>query len=439
MPLIRIAEWQRKRVSAEWTQEARDALAALAGGWRIAHRLNAAPLEWGGSNGQVLSVRQWVGVVEWGEFRVEIYPKLDKDLLASDEKGEISEVVGDSSLRALLSMIEAADYGDWLDNGRAALEYEPLQFPDVWAYLLGKNLSGEVRDGLSHAYIPMQGDLPSVRGKIAVSRQVSHHFNRADKLACVWDEWSADNALNRLLKCACAWLQTRVSHPHSRAALTRCLWPLAAVETVSPREALAQTQNFAWSRATKRFQNAFDLSRRLLSSQSPDFGAQGAQSWVFLSDMNQLFERFCARAIEAKYGAVEAQNALGTLLLNPARIRQLPDFLWRENGTWQIGDAKWKLLNQNAPQFAGEESEIESEQLQTGTLKISPDDVRQLTVYSEMLRRGERLETAPDMTIFYPSLNGNSESQMRETWNRAELKLCSVRVKDFSDVSEVLG
>lgn len=434
MPLIRLAEWQKQTVSSEWTRDAREAIADLALLWKNAHpSMNALPLEWGGTDGQTLSVRQWVGVLEWGEFRVEIYPKLDEHLLGSG--GEINETLAGTLLRDLLAMIEAADYDNWLDNGRAALEFEPLQFADVWAYLLGKNLSRELRNGLTHAYIPMSDDLPAVRGKIAVSRQITRHFNRADKIACEWDEWSGDNALNRLLKCAGEFLKARVSHTHSRTVLNGCLWLLDEVATVSPREALAQTQHFAFSRATRRFQNAFELSRRLLASQSPDFGAHDAQSWVFLTDMNQLFEKFCARALEAKTGVeVQTQAEIGTLFLNPAGIQQKPDFLWRDGANWQVGDAKWKLMNQTAPEFAAENDTGASQKL-----KISPDDVRQLTVYSEILKRRDGLETPPDMTIFYPSLSGDLVNTSRKTWNGARLKLCPVCIKSFGDWSEVLA
>ncbi len=445
MPLIRIAEWQKRVAPPAWTREVRDAFGALALGWKNAHNLGALPLEWTGNGGQNLSVRQWVGVLEWGDFRIEIYPKLDAYWLkvgggedeTEGENGGADEVekAADSSLRSLLSMLAAANYGDWVESGRASLRFEPLQFADVWAFLLGKNLAPLLRGGMAHAYVTLSDDLPSVRGKIAVARQVSQHFNRADKLACVWDEWSGDNALNRLLKCALLWLRKRVNHSVSKAVLGECLGFFEGVQSVSPREALAQTARFAFSRATLRFQNAFDLSRRLLASQSPDFGAAGAQSWVFLTDMNRLFESFVAAALRENGAAgLETQAEIGHLFAAPRSIRQLPDFLWRSGEGWHLGDAKWKLLAQNAPQF-GEEDEI----IRAGRAKVSPDDARQMSVYSEILKRREKLATAPPVTIFYPLLSGTPALLEREMWNGAALKLQPVRVRDFRGLSGVLS
>lgn len=428
MPLIRIAEWNRKRV--DWPREVREAFSELALGWKNIGHLNAAPLEWSGADGQILGVRQWVGVLESGDYRIEIYPKLDAHLLI-----EGAEVVdGKTALQGLLSMIAAADYGDWIESGRASLQFEPLQFADVWAYLLGRNLAPLLRNGVSHAYVSMHDDLPAVRGKIAVARQVSAHFNRADKLACVWDEWTPDNALNRLLKCACEWLRLRVNHSVAKTVLSECLWLLDETQSVSPREALAQTERFGFSRATLRFQNAFDLSRRLLASQSPDFGASGAQNWVFLTDMNALFESFCAAALrESGAQNLETQSEIGTLFCAPNLVRQKPDFLWRDNAIWRLGDAKWKLLGQNAPLFAEENEEI-----QGGKAKISPDDARQMSVYSEIWKRKQGCENAPDVTIFYPLLEGNRASIKRTMWNGAALILRPVRVRDFGALNTVL-
>ncbi len=281
----------------------------------------------------------------------------------------------------------------------------------------------------------MQDDLPAVRGKIAVSRQVSHHFNRADKIACQWDEWSSDNPLNRLLKCACHWLRGRVGHSVAKTVLSECLGLLDEAQSVSPREALAQTERFAFSRANGRFQNAFDLSRRLLASQSPDFGASGAQNWVFLTDMNELFEEFCAAALREN-GAqeLETQAEIGHLFRAPNSIGQKPDFLWREGERWCIGDAKWKLLGQNAPIFADENEEIK-----VGKATVSPDDARQMSVYSEILRRNKELLNAPPVTIFYPLLEGACPTIRKTMWNGAELRLQPVRVTNFGELGTVLG
>ena len=435
MPLLQLAEWQSKKTAERWPGDVQEQIEELARGWKETHNLNAMPLQWGGRDGQTLSVRQWVGVVEVGDYRVEIYPKLDKELLKARASVEEGDEAFDSSLKALLSMIAAADYGEWIGHEKATLDYERLQFPDVWAYFLGRNLGSELRRGIFHAYVAHEDDLRQVRGRLRVAHQVGRHFGRADVLACAWDEWSGDNALNRLFKCACEWLQKRVTHSRSRTLLGECLWLLDDVQSVTPNEAVGATERFAFHRANARFASAFDLARRLLQSQSPDFGARAHSSWIFLTDMNALFERFCARAIEAQANtSVREQESIGTLFVTPHTIRQKPDFLWKENNVWKLGDAKWKLIGQGAPDFSEEEGVSSNAE----KAKVSPDDARQLSVYSEMLKRNMSLGEVPDVSLFYPTLTSHAPPAPRRTWNGGRLILRPVCVRGFDDVSDVL-
>ncbi len=428
MPCVQLCEWNRKRCS-DWPQDVRDEMNELARDWAKSNALNIAPLEW---IGDTILVRQFVGVFELGEYRVEIFPKLDKHLLGKDELNEDNQ---NSTLGHLLRLLDAAQFEQHIENGDAMLHHESLQFPDIWAYFLARHLERELRRGLSHDYITQNDDLSRVRGKIELRRQITAHFGRADKIACVWDEYSSDNALNRVFKCALDFLKKRVRHGGARRALGRCLSLLEQVELVSPREALSGAARIKWTPQARRFERHFRFAVRLLRGQSPDFGAQHSQSWVFLTDMNALFESFCARALEDRLGTrIVEQELVGHLFDSPKATKQLADFVWQQNGKWCVGDAKWKLLGNAPPTFGDEE-----EQTFQKSKSLSPSDVRQLTVYSELLKKREGLETAPDMWVFFPALD---QSKMvlpaRETWNGGRLQCVPVRVCDWNTPRDAL-
>lgn len=431
MPLVQLCEWDRKRCR-DWPEEVRDEMNELARGWAKANRLNAAPLEW---MGDVLCASQFVGVFESGEYRVEVFPKLDKHLL---NDGALDDQTRTSTLAHLLRLLDAAQFEQHIENGDALLQDEPLSFPDIWAFLLARHLERELRRGLSHAYITQRDDLPRVRGKIELKRQITAHFGRADRLACVWDEYSGDNALNRVFRCALDWLRRRVGHSGAKRALGRCLALLEDVELVSPREALAGAQTLSWTRATRRFEPHFEFAVRLLRGQSFDFGGRSAKSWVFLTDMNALFEAFCARALEAKLQTrVSEQDLVGHLFHQPKKTtKQLADFTWRDGEEWFVGDAKWKLLGTRAPSISDEEDEEE----RPNSKSLSPADVRQLTVYSELLKRREKLDEAPEMWVLYPTLDEQSAAlEPRETWNSGRLRRVPVRVCGWNSPGEALN
>lgn len=429
MTLIRLAEWGSRRVTA-LNLDTRRALFDAAQTWQHAHNLPQPPLYFGGMDGHTLFARQWVGVVEVEGVRVEIYPKLDAALL---DGAAPDEAIADTALRALLPMLDAASFGDWIETGRAALGETALSFPDVWAFLLGKHLSVELRRGLVSNYLPHNGDLSAVRGKVAVSRQVGALFNRMDRVACEWDEFTPDTPFNRLLKCACTQLKKRASHPVARGLLGDCAFALEDAGDVSPQTALRETERLIWTRGSERFRPAFELARRLLQDLSPELEGGDAGSWAFLVDMNAVFEGFCRAALEARFGAVvEEQVNVGTLFRGPNRTRQLADFLWSRGDERWIGDAKWKLLGSKAPTLTDEEDNVK-----TGA--ISPADVRQLTTYALLLKEKENLAGVPHLSILYPTLNAqNATAQRFSTWNGADLWLWPVRVKGASSLAETV-
>ena len=426
MQLIRLAEYSH--VATDLPRATRIAIHQAALAWKNAHNLNALPLQWGGADGTTLSARQWVGVLEVEGARIEIYPKLDRALLngaAPDER------IADSTLSALLPLLEAAQFGDWIETGNASLGETDLSFVDVWAFLLGRHLSVELRRGVVSQYQHRRDDLAGVRGKIAISRQVGALWNRMDRIACEWDEFSADTPFNRLLKCACVEVRKRTSHPVARGLLGDCAWMLDDAADVAPAVALRQTDRLIWTRGAERFRDSFELARRLLRELSPELEGADNASWAFLVDMNAVFEGFCRAALEAKWGVnVETQINVGTLFRAPNRIHQYADFVWtHENSRW-IGDAKWKLLGDKSPQI--EESEI----VKTGA--ISPADARQLSVYALLTKEQEKRLETPATAILYPTLSANAQPQTFRSWNGADLQLWPVRVRGVAALGDAI-
>ncbi len=432
MNTLRLCEWSSVRADAHWTKERREAVQEAAEAWKATHKLNALPLEWSGPDGCTLRCRQWVGVVEIEDGRVEIYPKTDKSLI---NKNAPSDQEAQSTLCDLLRLLEASNYGDWVETDRAALNVAELTFVDLWAYLLARHLWPQLRRGLPSAYLPHEDELNTVRGRILVSRQLSRFQERVDRIACAWDEFSPDTALLRLLKCACRFLRRRVSHPLAMGLLGDCLFMLDEVAEVPPTDALRATERMVWTRATERFRPTFQLARRILAGQGPRMQAGHENTWVFLVDMNRVFEAFVRVALEDKFKiVVEEQQDIGYLFQHPSRLKQLPDYLWNLDGQAWIGDAKWKLL-------AGKLADEESEESSNDKARLSPADVRQLTTYAELLWRKhskkEALATRPQLAVFYPGL-GATSTQMHQTWNDTRLYLVPLNVSEWAVPKDAL-
>jgi len=366
---IKLTEWSTQEV--DLNSSTREQIASAVERWTADNSLSQAPLTFGGTDGKKLSAANFVGVVEAGGQAIEIYPKLDRSLF--DEGAIIDEKKTQSAMASLLWMLEVANHEDIYEADTSSLKTSPSSFLDLWAALLAKNLHREMQMGLARAYRPIEDNATTVRGRILFQEHLLHNFNRPDRIYCGWDEFTEDRPLNRILKCACRFLTSRVQNPDTQRLLFDCLGMLDEVADVDPGTALRQVDRIIWDRSMQRFKLPFKLAVRLLQSIGHEAFHGGPQTYVFLLDMNQVFEDYVGATLEQIHQVpVDKQYPIGHLFKSPARIRQLPDFYWQKEGRAFIADSKYK------PFFSWH---AEEESDDGGSQYFNIADVRQLTCY----------------------------------------------------------
>lgn len=444
---IRISEWSRVRCP-DLPEEIRREIDSAAEAWREQNGLPAPPLSFTGPEGEHLCARQYVGVVEVNDTVIEIYPKLDRALIETNEEEPLPPSISvDSVMRNLLWMLEVADYRDLAEAHTAHLEEAPTSFFDLFAFLLGKNLLPELERGVAHTYITLEDDLKTVRGRIALGEQVTRNWNRFDRVHCAWDEFTANTPVNRLFKCACRFLGSRVNYVAAARLLLDCEALLGEVDDVSVSTTLRDIANLRFDRSMERFKTAFDLARRLLAGIGHDLGAGSAKTFVFLLDMNRVFESYVHAVLESNFRvAVEEQKPLGKLLrIQVGGISQFADYFWRDSSGFWIGDAKYKHLARGQYQslrFA----DLEAQDNDSDGLAIlaghvlSASDVRQLTVYAELFRLRGHSATPPELMLLYPFVGPALEclADSVTTWNGSTFWLTPVLVKAQAAVGDAI-
>jgi hypothetical protein len=139
--------------------------------------------------------------------------------------------------------------------------------------------------------------------------------------------------------------------------------------------------------------------------------------------MKYLFEAYVKAALVDRFGSsVQAQRPIGHLFTRPGNlIAQKPDYIWNDRGTRWIGDAKYKRLEVNK-----------------GVSSVRPDDVRQVTVYAELMYRQEKCPR-PNVAIICPDVSNPPEKiAISTTWNGSTFVLIPVRVAGIRDIAEIL-
>jgi hypothetical protein len=150
-----------------------------------------------------------------------------------------------------------------------------------------------------------------------------------------------------------------------------------------------------------------------------------------------VFEDYVHAVLESYFNtAVEEQKYIGKLLAGKGGIFQWADYYWCDGTTFWIGDAKYKHLAKGQhgalhfSELKDEQNGVDEFTSLAGEV-LSPADVRQLTVYAELVRRRERLATPPVLMLLYPFIGsqGDCIADSVVAWNGSTFWLMPVQVR----------
>lgn len=106
---------------------------------------------------------------------------------------------------------------------------------DLFAQILSRGLSQQLKQGLYREYVPKNESLPMMRGKLNVNGTIKLRLQHKQMLDCEFDELSADNVYNRILKTTAEHLvfSDSVKTDHKNA-LRRVLKHFDGIGTIKP-------------------------------------------------------------------------------------------------------------------------------------------------------------------------------------------------------------
>lgn len=289
-----------------------------------------------------VKLAQFCGVVSLGERVLEVLPKTqDREVAPEDCRGVLLRLLRLSERFPHFAHVPAAQH----------LRRAPLLEAFIAAFY--QAVTTVIRGGLLRQYLEQEEDLRIVRGRIATTRQLGTHANRRDRVACVFDELSADNIWNRVLKKA-----VRITRPWLRSAELGRRWiELMGVldEVDDTRLARAEVDRLVFDRRAERYREAIDWARWILALLAPDLRGGRYEAPSLLFDMNKLFESSVAAVLRraAPRHALEVipqdrSRALALVqsadVIEPGYILQPDLLLVRANQVLVVADTKWKRI-----------------------------------------------------------------------------------------------
>jgi len=351
-----------------------------------------------------------VGVIAAPSIRLEILPKVD-----GFER---------SAARKILVRMLASAWDITIHDGELAqMASQNRDLLEIFIHLFALRLNSEVRKGLRRTYQQHRGDLSRLRGKLDAVRQYSLNAAYPQRLACVFDELTADTPLNRLLLCTVQTLRRRTTISSTERLLTETAFHFEDVELL-PAELVLRERIFLGP-TDRRWQPVLGLARLLLegSYQATHLGVRDGIALLF--DMNRLFETYVAimiRKIAYSLGYVVTEQGPNRGLVADSDGHELmstrPDIHVDLHGRTIIFDTKWKQLVLG-PAFG-----------------ITAADLYQMHAY-------QHVYGASDTVLIFPKAHvlGGADSQVQWTFieSSKSLKVMWIDLEDASAFKDAVS
>ena len=288
-----------------------------------------------------LRARGVVGVIATSDCQLEILPKIE----GAGESG-----VDNATLRHRLIHMLATAWDIRIDAGAMTqLGWQRDTILELLIRLFCSKLADAVRQGMPRQYLDFEDDLPTLRGRLHVTRQFSALAVSPQKLACRFDALSSDIALNQVMRAAIGKLSRLAQAPNNQRALRELSFAYADISEVSP--GALRWDLIVLDRTNRRWRELLSLARLFLSDRHQETSAGSIDGHALLFEMNVLFEeyvaRLLARALAGTDLRVSAQGGRRDCLFEEekGRFRTRPDLIIRrDRRIVLIIDTKWKRI-----------------------------------------------------------------------------------------------
>jgi 5-methylcytosine-specific restriction enzyme subunit McrC len=373
------------------------------------HALKSGDTIFDWSRQHFIKAKSYVGVLQIPGLSIEILPKTDNsESLGDESKAQVR--------RNLLYMLCVAGELPLHERELASQGLQNVPMLEALTRVFVRELLTELRRGQQHLYLYREENLPYVKGRILMAKQVAINVASQHMTYVGYDEFMNDTWLNRILKAACKRLLSITRLSRTQQYLREGMLELADVEvcTIEPHH----FDRVLLDRNSERFRKLLDFCRLLFLGATPTPQAGHAESFSLLFPMEVLFEEFIGNFLRrhaADFGLKRSDIHLqargrGKWLLRDqhgkGKFRLKPDVLidGEDGKPAIILDTKWKRL------LSDEENSKNG---------VSQADIYQLYAYSQ------RYE-CPNNILLFPQVSGVSPKRYQPDGNDETAKFMRV-------------
>jgi len=314
-------------------------------------RGEAAVFRWRRNHGLV---GPWVGVMQIPGLQLEILPKTD-ERAAQDSDQEVRDIRSN-----LMEMLLRGGLGAVRARGVADLALKRGNLHDQLVEAFLERTLFELRRGLDRSYATEEDNLPTLRGKLVLSRHVALNAAQKARFYCRHDVLTEATQISVRLKQACRMLAGRAL---PATVQVKCQQVLTLLDDVPDLPFRTRETAPVFTRQNERFADIFGFACMLLEGQAPDARSGEVETFSLLFDMEQVFERYIAAFLASEFMHrfadaslfPQAKGQRHNLYVDGQEkvLRMAPDLVFvhetagaEEGKKTLIIDTKWKRLSE---------------------------------------------------------------------------------------------
>ena len=267
-------------------------------------------------------------------------------------------------------------------------------FLKIFIKFFSDTLFEELKKGVSKKYINKEENLKVLKGKYLIKENFSNFYHQ--NIYCQFDEFSMDNELNQFF-----FYAIKIFKKYSNTQnLFRCE---SIFDEVEYKHIDIDRLKIKFDRLNHRFKKSFDIAMLILKSLSSQVDNSKNESFTFLFDMSEVFEKFIANLYKQIDSSTKVQ-----IENNYENLKLKPDILTDS----LIIDTKYKLVKNK-------------EDLKT-------NDKYQMFTYGINFKRKETM-------LLYPKhiFDVNEDLKLGKDENLVKLKMRSIDLKSDDEGFEM--
>lgn len=327
-------------------------------------------------NTNEIKSNKYVGVIHFGEQKINLLPKIFYDARIEYKENEVSQM--HNHILWWLSYCRKIKF----PNYRTALTGQKSDFFEVLIYLFSKYTRELLNNSIFQRFEEVESQLNFIKGRLNTTLHIKQNISTGQwqNLNCTYDSFVLNNEFNQIIKYVSTILFGVTTSQDSKKNLREILFILDEVSDI--RATASQCSKIKFNPFHGEFETVRDYCHLFLSNYVSFNYKNDLKLFAFLLPMEYVFEDFVFGFIEKEIPEIAAKaQKTDTYLDNSKNFNLVPDLLLTIGQKSIIADTKYKIV------YSDEQDPKKG---------ISQNDLYQMLAYAVRFK-------IDDLILFYPN------------------------------------